>query len=48
MASVTMTARIINTAIADPSDQSCAPLNWLAIIAPIMLPCAPPSTVAVT
>ena len=42
------TAPIINTAIAEPSGQFCAPLNCDAIIAPIMLPLAPPNTVAVT
>ena len=45
---VSSTAAIINTAIADPSGQFCAPLNCEAIIAPIMLPFAPPRTVAVT
>ncbi|CAB4954038.1 unannotated protein [freshwater metagenome] len=42
------TAAIIKIAIAEPSGQFCAPLNCEAIIAPIMLPFAPPSTVAVT
>ena len=42
------TAPIIKIAIAEPSGQFCAPLNCDAIIAPIMLPLAPPSTVAVT
>ena len=46
--SVSSTAAIINTAMAAPSGQFCAPLNCDAIIAPIMLPFAPPSTVAVT
>ena len=45
---VRRTATIIRTAIADPSGQFCAPLNCEAIIAPIMLPLAPPRTVAVT
>ena len=35
------------TAIADPSAQFCAVLNWLATSAPTMLPFAPPSTAAV-
>ena len=45
---VSNTATIIKTAIAEPSGQFCALVNCEAIIAPIMLPLAPPSTVAVT
>lgn len=46
--STSSTAPIMSTAIAEPSGQFCAWLNCDAIIAPIMLPFAPPSTVAVT
>ena len=38
----------MSTAMAAPSGQFWALLNCDAIIAPIMLPLAPPSTVAVT
>ena len=41
-------APIIITAIAEPSGQLRATWNWLSIIAPIMLPEVPPSSVAVT
>ena len=46
--SVSSTATIIKTAMADPRGQFCAPPNCDAINAPIMLPFAPPSTVAAT
>ena len=46
--SANSTAPIINTAIAEPSGQFWACENCDAIIEPIMLPLAPPSTVAVT
>src|SRR5690606_3478667 len=42
-----MITRINSTAMADPSAQFCAVWNWLATTCPIMLPLAPPSTVAV-
>ena len=47
-ASTSSTAPIIITAIAEPSGQFRATWNWLSIIAPIMLPVVPPSSVAVT
>ena len=47
-ASTSSTAPIIITAIAEPSGQFWATWNWLSIIAPIMLPDVPPSSVAVT
>ena len=46
--SATSTAPIIKIAIAEPSGQFCACENCEAIIEPIMLPLAPPNTVAVT
>ena len=42
------TAPIMRIAIAEPSGQFCACENCEAIIEPIMLPLAPPNTVAVT
>ena len=36
--------RISNTDMADPCAQFCADWNWLATMAPTMLPSAPPAT----